>query len=384
MDTAESVDTLVLGGGLVGLASAWHLRRAGVDVAVVAPEHVGMASRAAVGMLTPGCEWNGYLPRHFLELMVRGRDYYPAFLAELTGGVESDGFGVCYRRTDYLYLDSVERDEQMARHHRWLAEAGLDVEHIGLEETLAREPGLDLSTVRGSLRITGDAVVDPRALVDVLRAALLDVLVQDMVTAVAERGGRFVVTTADGAAHTARRLVLAAGAWTRELAAAIGLDIPVAPIRGQIIELHGDPGAVRTILYVATGACGSVVERRPGVYLVGTSEEGTSVDAVTTPRVVGAVLSRVCSLVPALGSMHIADMWAGFRPTTPDELPVIGTAFDDRVVVATGHYRNGVLLGPYTGALVRDLVTGAVPPLDLTPYRPDRAYGKQYRLANRY
>jgi glycine oxidase len=380
----ESTETLVVGGGLVGLASAWHLVRAGRRVTVLAPEHPGTASTAAAGMLTPGCEWNGWMPRHFLELLVAGRDYYPEFLADLTGGDGADGYRVGYRTTDFLYLDSRERDEQMERHHAALSAAGLDVTHLDLRETLRHEPGLNLDPVRGSLRIRGDAVVDPRAVLGELRARLADVLVPDGVADITDHGDRFTVRTAGGRVLSAERLVLAAGAWTQEVAGLLGLDVPVAPIRGQIVELRGAPGAVRTVLYIATGACGSVVERYPGTYVVGTSEEGTSATVANTPAVVAAVLSRVSSLVPALSTMSITDMWSGFRPTTPDEMPVIGAVDGGRIVLATGHYRNGVLMGPVTGRLVCDLVTGAAPALDLEPYRPARSFGKQYRLAARY
>jgi glycine oxidase len=382
------VETLVVGGGLVGTSAGWHLARAGHRVAVLAPRHSGMASTAAAGMLTPGCEWNGWMPEHFLTLLLSGRDYYPRFLPELTGRDPGDGYGVGYRRTDYLYLDSCERNEQMGRHYESLSRAGLAVTHLGLRDTLRREPGLNLAPVRGSLRIEGDAVVDPRAVLAALRADLADrdVLCDDIgaLVGVTDHGDRFTMTTASGTRISAERVVIAAGAWTQEIASMFGIDVPVAPIRGQIIELHGGPGAVCNILYIATGACGSIVERYPGVYIVGTSEEGTSGEVANTPVVVAAVLARVTSLIPELGTMSIADMWSGFRPTTPDEMPVIGTALDGRVVLATGHYRNGVLLGPLTGQLVRDIVLDAAPAIDITPYQPDRSYGKQYRLAARY
>ncbi|OZM70354.1 hypothetical protein CFN78_25885 [Amycolatopsis antarctica] len=384
----HTVQTLVVGGGVVGLSAGWHLARKGHRVGVLAPRHPGMASTAAAGMLTPGCEWNGWLPEEFLTLLLRGRDYYPEFLSGLTGGEPSDGYGVGYRRTDYLYLDSCERNEQMGRHYESLSRAGLNVEHLGLRDTLRREPGLNLAPVRGSLRIEGDAVVDPRALLTSLRADLdrRGALFEDSgaVTGIVDHGDRFTVTTGSGERVEAERVVLAAGAWTQELAETLGIDVPVAPIRGQIIELHGAPGAVRNILYIATGACGSIVERYPGVYIVGTSEEGTSGEVANTPLVVSAVLARVASLIPALGTMSIADMWSGFRPTTPDEMPVIGTALSGRVVLATGHYRNGVLLGPFTGRLVGDLALGTTTEVDLQSYQPDRSFGRQYRLAARY
>lgn len=381
---SRHVDVVVIGGGIVGLSSAWHLAQDGYDVVVIGAGHRGTGTTAAAGMLTPGCEWHGWMPRHFLDLLSSGRDYYPDFLAKLVDTPDRVG----YRESDYLYLDLRERDEENAAAQlAALRDAGLDVTPLDLGQTARQEPGISLDTVRGSLLIRGDAVVDPRALLMALESAVASrgvLHVRDEVTQVSDDGQRFTVITSGGDRFSGEFLLLAAGAWTREVAGIVGHDLPVTPFRGQMIELSGKPGAVRSIVFMAAGACGSIVERYPGTYIMGTSEECTSGEPVTTPAVVTAILTRACAVVPAFASMAIAAMWAGFRPVAPDELPLLGTLGGGRIIVATGHYRNGILLGPLTGRIASDLVAGRRPDIDLSPYRPDRPFRAQYRFAARY
>src|SRR5262249_48189982 len=153
--------------------------------------------------------------------------------------------------------------------------------------------------------------------------------------------------------------------WSYEVAHLFHQQVPVTLAKGQIIQLSGTPRLLNHILYLPVGACGCLLERAPGTYIAGTSEEYSTADVSNTSRVVAAILSRINQVFLPAGDFVVEDMWSGFRPLSPDELPILGLAADPRIVIATGHFRNGVLLAPITGLIVQALIEGTAPPINL-------------------
>ncbi|MGC4761783.1 NAD(P)/FAD-dependent oxidoreductase [Micromonospora sp. DT46] len=379
----ERVDVAVVGDGLIGLSVVLHLQRAGLRVALVGAERAGCASIAAAGMLTPSCEYDPWMPREFLHLLQAGLAYYPQFLA----GGWTTASEVGFRPTDFTLLDLEERTDSIDERMKWMTELGFDCQWYPAGEICRSEPHLSPTAFRGGIRIRDEALVNPIALRQRLAEAVAVAGVVSRgggLTGVADRGPALLLESGDGRGVIADSMVIAAGAWSAEVGRLVDVDLPLCPVKGQMIRMSGPAGLVNSVVFMPAGGCGSVVERAPGSYVAGTSEEYLSPTADNTAGVVGAVLSRLTDVLPAASHWRVEEIWSGFRPMTGDELPVIGVAADSRVHVATGHHRNGVLLAPVTGRLIAAEITGAGADIDLTPFRPTRPMRPHSRFANKY
>jgi glycine oxidase len=380
MNRSSHVDTAVLGDGLIGLSTAIHLRRRGVSVAVIGGSSEGQASHAAVGMLTPACEYDPWMPTEFYDLLREGLDYYPRFLDEFSLNPECVG----YRSTDFTLLDLAEREESIKNRMGWMDKLGIDCRWLDRTEVCRLEPGLTPVAFNGAIRIRNEAVVNPRALLALLKERTDVALLRGGLIGVAEDGSRFRLTVGGGQELVADRVVIAAGSWSADVGRKFGLDIPVCPVKGQIIKLAGAPEAIGSVIFMPSGGCGSIVERSPGEYIVGTSEEYLQPTTDNTAGVIASILSRLCTVLPGASEWRIEETWSGFRPMTSDELPIIGFAQDDRIVVATGHHRNGILLTTVTGRLVADLLSGEEIGVSLSRFSYGRSLRPHTRFANKY
>jgi len=164
-------------------------------------------------------------------------------------------------------------------------------------------------------------------------------------------------------------VVLAAGAWSADLLKPLGLSLAVKPVKGQMILVQGAPDLVRAVVQ---GGDTYLVPRADGRLLVGSTLEDAGFDKSVTPAGVGGLAARGAAILPALGGLPLVGSWAGLRPGTPDRLPYLGRASMEGLIVATGHFRNGILLAPITAELVADLVAGRAPSIDLAPFDPQR------------
>jgi len=358
-DAGTPPDVAVVGGGVIGLSVAWRAARAGLGRIVVldpqlaasAPEQ---ASWAAAGMLAPVTEVH-YGEEPLLALTLASAAAWPDHAAELAqaAGGTPETFG--YRASGTL---SVARDgddmavlDDLAIYQEKL---GLSVQRLRGRECRALEPAL-APTTRGGLLVEGDHQVDNRALVLVLREACR----RAGVDLVPER----VVRLAD--VH-AGAVVLAAGAAS----AALVPELPVRAVKGQLLHLRGpEPLAARNL----RGIDAYLVPRADGRLVVGATVEERS-DRTVTARGVHDLLRAAMELMPDVGELELVATTAGLRPGTPDNAPLLGW-WDDRVLVATGHYRNGVLLSPITAELVMQLLSSgaAGPGPELArPFAPDR------------
>jgi glycine oxidase len=363
--SAHAVDVAVAGGGVIGLAVAWRARQRGLSVAVFERGAVGgeCASGVAAGMLAPVSEVEfGETGRRVLEMGVCSAHMWPAFAAELE---EAAGVEVGLRQTGTLV---VARDEDEARElERQLAfrkSLGLSATRLRASAARELEPAL-APTVRLALHAPEDHSVDPRLVLAALRRACErgGVQVREH-SPVAEvhldgLGGRADgVTLADGERVLAERTVLAAGAWTAEIA---GLPpharVPVRPVKGQILRLR-DPEGPGLLQRVVRFEGGYLVPRGDGGYVLGATVEERGFDAQPTAGGVYELLRNARELVPGVLELRIEELSVGFRPATPDNAPLVGPGAVDGLVWATGHHRNGILLTPLTAELVAEALTG--------------------------
>lgn len=343
------LDAAIVGGGLIGLASALELARRGRKVCVVDREDAARASWAAAGILGPQSE--APAPSPMLELCRRSFSLYPEFVRQL-GEV---GFRPC----GSLHLAFTEAEERaLTALRRWQTEAGLRVEE-------RRQAGARLA-----LFFPDEGQVDNRKLLLALRDACLRRGVElRREAAVALEAGRVILGStgvgprAAGSGPEERQIeagavVLCAGTWSGQLA-----QVPVHPVRGQLLLLDAAPPGC-----VVFGGGGYAVPRG-GRTLIGATSEEKGFDATPTEEGRAFLQAIAAKLIP--GAHPVVDHWAGLRPATPDTLPLLGR-LPDGVIVATGHFRNGVLLAPISAQVVAALVEGSPPPVDLAPFDPLR------------
>ena len=363
------MQVLVVGGGVIGLATACELARQGHDVQLVERETPGArASWVAAGLLTPSSPWK--YPQALVDLCFASEALYPDFVADL---VEHTGIDPEYEVAGMLYPEGVgataervaeetARREAMGFRHERLDRAALD----------ARQPGLGPSVTGACFQPRSGRVRPPRLNAGLHRRALgLGVLVTshcEIVRLVGDGRGVRGAQTATGQLLEAEVVVLAAGSWSGQLARTLGLQVDVRPVRGQILLLRGEPGQLGPTI---NDGDGYLVPRRDGRILVGSTMEDAGFNAWTTPEVLARLRARARELFPATARMEVETDWAGLRPGTPDRLPYLGPVAEvPGLVLATGHFRNGILLAPITARLVADLVAGRRPGVDLAPYAP--------------
>jgi glycine oxidase len=394
-------DVVVVGAGAVGLATAWRLAERGVDVVVVDPQPGGGASGVAAGMLAPVTEARlGELD--LLRLGLASAERWPAFAAEVEAaagrpvGYRADGTVVVALDADdrAAMADLVDRQRSL----------GLEVADLQAREVRALEPALAPGVRRGALA-SGERSVDPAALVGALGvaaerrgvrfrheqvAALLTTGERDApgagsahggsgrVAAEAELGDRRVVGVelVGGERLAAGAVVLASGAWSADLA---GLPArarpPVRPVKGQVVTLRQRPGDTlvrHTVRAFVRGSTVYLVPRDDGRVVCGATVEERGWDATVTAGGAYELLRDAIAVFPGLDEAELVGVRAGFRPGTPDDLPLIGASAVDGLVVAAGHYRNGILLTPITAEAVADVVTGDEPPAEVQPCDPRR------------
>jgi glycine oxidase len=377
---AEIADVVVAGGGVIGTAIAWRAAAAGFDVVLVDPGDGHAASLVAAGMLAPASEalfGEGALLR--LNLLAVRR--FGPFAVELEGaagrsvGLRGEGtLAVAYDPGDYAAL---------TRLTAFRRSAGLDAEELDSRACRTLEPFLT-PEVHGGVLFADDWSVDNRryaaALREAARAAKVR-SVRDRVAGVRVRDGQARgVRLAGGGDIDAARVVVAAGCWT----GAIGglpdaLRTVVRPVKGQLLRLrHPDgvpPVLGHTIRAIVRGTDVYLVPRADGELIVGATQEERGPDQTVTAGAVHDLLHDAMSVLPVTSELILAETCAGLRPGTPDNGPVVGWCGPDGLLLATGHYRNGILMSPVTADAAVALLAGQVPAPEWEPFTPGRFTG---------
>jgi len=353
-------DVAVVGGGPIGLASAWRAAQRGLRVCVLDAGAETAAWPVAAGMLAPVAEAQ-FGEGELLELNLRAAAGFPAFCAELAEasgrdpGLLTSGTLVVARDRD----EAEELDRLLAFRRR----LGLDVERLLPTRARRAEPAL-APTVRLALGIEGDHSVDPRRLVAALAEAVRrvggEVRTGARVDGLIADGDRVAgVLLANGSRLEAGAVLVAAGAQVARLG---GLppeaEVPVRPVKGQVLRLrdpHG-PGLVERTIRTRDAY---LVPRADGRYVLGATMEERGWDTAPTAGGVFELLRDVSEVVPGVLELDVEELLAGLRPATPDNVPAIGAGAADGLVWAVGHHRNGILLSGLTGALVADVLCGS-------------------------
>ncbi|MDX3689147.1 glycine oxidase ThiO [Streptomyces europaeiscabiei] len=377
MSRTHTSDVLVVGGGIIGLVTAWRAARRGFATAVVDPTPGGGAAQVAAGMLAAVTELH-YGEQTLLGLNLESARRYPDFAAELT---EATGLDLGYRRSGTLAvaLDADDR-AHLRELHALQRRSGLDSQWLSGRDCRRLEPML-APGVRGGLRVDGDHQIDPRRLSRALVAACERAGVvfhrtwAEELSVVRERAAG--VRAGDGDRLSAGQVVLAAGSLSGRLAG-VPDDVlpPVRPVKGQVLRLTVPkpyaPFLSRTVRAVVRGSHVYLVPRENGELVVGATSEEQGWDTTVTAGGVYELLRDAHELVPGITELPLTETRAGLRPASPDNAPLLGPSGLDGLILATGHHRNGVLLTPVTGdVLAHVLTTGELPAeaRDFTPLR---------------
>lgn len=359
---------LIIGGGIMGTSVALELVRTGVQVTVLERSIPGAeASSAAAGMLAPQLE--AHSPGPFLDLCLLSRALYPAWAKQLT---EASGVSVDYAESTSLQLAFTDADmHALEANVAWQKASNLRAEFLTGAQARAVEPALG-ETVLAAAHFLDDHQCDPKKLMRALTIACTRAGVQfqsGSVRSIIEESGRVVGVDLDGTRLEADLVVLAAGSWSG-LVAGSRLDTRhLKPARGQMVELQ-----VRVPLHTALlkSPGGYLVPRSDGRIIAGSTMELVGYDKNVTAGGLTKVLNAAIQMVPALAQAQVIDSWAGLRPWTEDALPVLGEGPVPGLVMATGHFRNGILLAPITARVVGQLLRGEKPVVDLRPFRSAR------------
>ncbi len=363
-------DVLVVGGGIIGLSVARALAKRGLAVHVVDRPRPGeAATRAAAGMLSPLSEASEAGP--FLSAGLASLERYPAWIEELG---ELSGLDPLHRPDGKLRLalddaEAARIDALLAR----AAQAGVEASRLGPAQARAHA-GVELGPFAAAVLLRHDHQVDNRRLHEALllacRRSGVRFSADCEVSSLLVRNRRVEgVSLADGSTREADEVVLAAGAWSGSVPG-LPFPLPVRPVRGQMLALDAGPALPPRV--VESGEV-YLVPRRDGRLLVGATVEEVGFEAGCTADARKALLSRASRLLPALEGRPVLDHWCGFRPGTPDGNPIVGRVPGARgLTVATGHFRNGILLAPWTGAAIARLLAGGGGPDIPADFRPDR------------
>jgi glycine oxidase len=365
-------DVAVIGGGVIGHAIAWEARRSGRSVVLIDDAPGTGASWAAAGMLAAAVETEpGEEP--LLPLALESQRLWPNFAREVEAAA---GVSVDYRG-DGTMVVALNRDDaaQLRHSYEFQKGLGLELEWLNAAQAREREPHLKPG-IAAAVWSPRDHQVENRhlgrALAIAARRAGVELVERCPVREVVLAGGRAAGVETERGRDPADIVVLAAGAWSREVGGIPPAHLPpVRPIKGQMLALQMDPAAplLRHVLWLPRGY---LVPRNDGRLIVGATVEERGFDDRLTAGGIFALIEGAWRAVPAIEELPIAEMWVGFRPGSRDDAPMLGPSGIDRLVVATGHHRNGILLTPVSAAVVSAYILTGMLPDTARPFSPER------------
>ncbi len=361
-------DAVVAGGGLIGASIAFELAAEGLSVAVFDAQHPGReASWASAGMISPAPESSEMAS--LLPISMASVRLYPEFIQRVE---ELSSRTVGYRKDGALEVllngtGQAEMDEILALHHG----AGLRAEALSGPEAREIEPALT-GELRAAIHRPDEASLDNRLLteatLEAARRKSAEIFPGNGAKALWTGGARCKGLQLQNGRVEARWTVIAAGCFSA-LIEGVTTYAPVTPAKGQMMALRCNSVNLRKDLWSGHMY---LVPRHDGRIIAGSTVEYEGFDRNVTVAGMRKILSGAISLVPALESARIEETWAGLRPDTPDHLPILGPTDLDGLLIATGHFRSGILLTPVTARLIREWVTTQKVTEDWAPFSPMR------------
>lgn len=362
---------VVLGGGIIGLSCAFELQTRGHEVTVLELQRCGgQATGAAAGMLAPFSE-NVEGPDDFFRLCLQSLRLYPQW-QETVRQVSKLHFA--YENSGSLYVAFHEAD-LLAMQGRllWQREFGASVRLLDREELLRQEPQLSKEIV-AALHIPEESHVYTPDYIKALELAcrLAGVTIHENLEKleVVNWRSEVLIRAADNRTFSGEKMIVCVGAWAKEMESSFDIRIPIYPIRGQICAYESNGKPIRHMIF---GNQGYLVAKDNGTLVCGASEDIAGFDVSTTERGIERLRRWNKNVVPHLEGQSPFHRWAGLRPATQDGLPLIGPLRNAKhVILAAGHYRNGILLSPVTAKIVADLVEEKRDAAHIEAFKPER------------
>jgi glycine oxidase len=364
----KKFDVAIAGGGVIGGAIALELARAGLRVGVFDRQQPGQeASWASAGILSPAPENPGMIP--MVPLGKMSLSLYPDFVAQIE---EISGKSAGFRPKGTLEAlfsrdTKAELSTIIALHHG----LGLKAEPLRAEDARELEPALSGDVEAAVLR-PEEASVDNRALtiavLDAAQRSGAEIISGNCAQAIWRHGNHCAGLILQSEKVEARWTIIAAGCFSGVIGG-IAAYAPVRPAKGQMAALRADELKFERVLWSEKIY---LVPRNDGRILVGATVEYVGFDKRTTAGGVQKILSAAIALAPGLANARVEETWAGLRPDTPDHLPILGPSDVDGLLMATGHFRSGILLTPITARLVREWITEQRVSVDWDRFSPLR------------
>ena len=374
----KRMKVVVIGGGIIGCLTACFLKQRGADVVVLERRQTGQeASWAGAGILCPIHPW--LYPDSFSHLVDASLALYPELQARL---FSETGVDVQWLKSGLLipcFDDDAINHSAAAK--AWSERMGWDMQSLDAEQSLAQEPCLNPHGLQGGLLWPDVAQVRNPRLLQATRAWMLELGVEiieqcEVIELLEQDGGQndgnmCGVKSRDGRVFEADAVLLASGSWSGELASSMGFELPIKPVKGQMVLIKGKVGQVR---HIVKHDDAYFVPRADGRILIGASMEFVGFERGNTDDVVGQLLASMQRIAPSLAHCEIEQQWMGFRPGSPDGLPFMGKVPDKKgLFVAAGHYRNGVVLAPITAELMSRSIVGEAVDMDMSDFAVGRA-----------
>lgn len=346
---------LVIGGGVVGLSIARQLKKKGIGkITILERGEIGReASFAAAGMLAPHAETDKF--DDFYYLCNESNQLYPQFAAELFA---ETGVDIELERSGTFYLAFNDQDSlEIRRRFEWQKKAGLKIEYLAAAEIRRAEPFVS-PDVREGLFFPNDWQVENRKLIAALQkfAALneIEIITNTEVSDLLTENGKIVGAETKEEKFFAEKVVLTTGAWTSFIKIPDFVLPRIVPIRGQLLSFRT---VKRLFFHVIYSPRGYIVPRLDGKILAGATVENVGFDKQTTDGGINFIKENAVEIAPNLSNLEISETWAGLRPFATDGLPILGSFPQvENLFIATGHYRNGILLAPLTGELMAEKI----------------------------
>ncbi|OJW77737.1 MAG: hypothetical protein BGO69_01855 [Bacteroidetes bacterium 46-16] len=388
----KNADVIVVGGGVIGCAVAYYIAKKGIPVMLVDEPKRGRATSASAGGLWPLGESIGLgcgvifhkamiekglippdshvppqLPKTFLDFAIQSNAMFPSLAIELR---ETSGIDFEYEETSLLFLMYDEGDVAFAKPLYANCPCGRSrIDWLTPNELRKVEPAIT-HNVLGALRFNGDNQVNPYALSDSFREAArklgAQIITHTEVKGIKVSSGRITGVETTTEFIGCKYVVNAAGAWAAQIAKTAGIELPVYPVRGQIVGTEALPDIISAC--ISTNDC-YLAQKKHGEIIIGSTTEEVGFNVGVTPSAIKELTAGAIRAVPFLEWVKVKRVWSGLRPGTADEMPILGSVSGlEGYINACGHFRTGILNSPLTGLLISEIINGEKLSIPIEPF----------------